>query len=230
MIAFIKEGSCASFWALLTSWSQYLWRETEHSEEQRVHHRETGEGGVGDGPSPQVALWGPTDAGWLLTGLLKGEWCWHWSTRETGLEGKVPDSRNKFLPRFSGLTGHEQLRRADTLFQGPHLRGQSLASRDMAAGSLYFHRCTGNTDLQSGLSVESAWGDWACSVREEDQKNPEEGKARPKPLAPCGNSHFHPFSQLPVLTLAALLRGAGSDLPEAPSTCHLVLVSACNPF
>ena len=113
MIAFIKEGSCACFWALLTSWSQYLRRETEHSEEQRVHHRETGEGGVGGGPSLQGALWGPIDAGWLLTGLLKDEQCRLWSTRETGLERKVPDSGNKFLLRFAGLKGHEQLSRAD---------------------------------------------------------------------------------------------------------------------
>ena len=38
----------------------------------------------------------------------------------------------------------------------------------------------------------------------------------------CGNS---PFSLLPVLTLAVLLQGAGSDLLEALSTCHLLLVS-----
>ena len=74
---------------------------------------------------------------------------------------------------------------------------------------------------------------------EESQKNPEEGKDSPKPLAPHGNSHsfptwkfslFLPFSLMSVLTLAALLQGAGSDLLEAPSTCHLVLISVCDQF
>ena len=43
MIAFIKEGSRASFWALNTSWSQYLRREAKHSEEQPCR-RKTGKG------------------------------------------------------------------------------------------------------------------------------------------------------------------------------------------
>ena len=39
-----------------------------------------------------------------------------------------------------------------------------------------------------------------------------------------------PFSLLPVLNLAALLQGAGSDRPEALSTCHLVLISVHHQF
>ena len=33
--------------------------------------------------------------------------------------------------------------------QGPHLRGESSASRAVAVGSLHTHRCTGNVGLQS---------------------------------------------------------------------------------
>ena len=60
--------------------------------------------------------------------VLKDEQCRHWSTRKStrpGLQRKVPDSRNKFLLSFAELTGHEQFIRADTVFQGPHLLGQS---------------------------------------------------------------------------------------------------------
>ena len=67
----------------------------------------------------------------------------------------------------------------------------------------------------------------------EAQENPEEGKAHPNTtLAPRGNSQSFPppFSLLPVLTLAALLQGAGSDLPEARSTCHLLLIFVCDQF
>ena len=39
-----------------------------------------------------------------------------------------------------------------------------------------------------------------------------------------------PFSLMSVLTLAALLQGAGSDLLEALSTNHLVLISVHNQF
>ena len=35
---------------------------------------------------------------------------------------------------------------------------------------------------------------------------------------------------MPVLTLAALLQGAGSDLPEALGTCHLFLISVYDQF
>ena len=38
-----------------------------------------------------------------------------------------------------------------------------------------------------------------------------------------------PFSLLPVLTLAALLQGAGSDLLEALSTSYLVLQPEISP-
>ena len=65
---------------------------------------------------------------------------------------------------------------------------------------------------------------------EEAQENPEEGKASPKPLAPHGNSHSSSLSLMSVLTLAALLQGAGSDLLEALNTCHLVLISVCDQF
>ena len=232
MIAFTKEGSCASFWALLTSWSQYLWYKTNHSKEQRVHQRENGRGTEWKISLHYRALCGcPIDAGYLLTGLLKDKQCRLWSTRETGLEGKVPDSRNKFLPRFAGLTGHKQLRQADSLLQGPQFRGQSLASRAMAVGSLHAHRCTGNTGLQSGLSLGSTWMAEHAVSGEESQKNPEEGKNSPQTFSPMWKfSLFLPFSLMSVLTLAALLQGAGSDLLEAPSTCHLVLISVCDQF
>ena len=39
-----------------------------------------------------------------------------------------------------------------------------------------------------------------------------------------------PVSLLSVLTLSALLQGAGSDLLEALSTSHLVLISVHNQF
>ena len=82
------------------------------------------------------------------------------------MRGKIPDSENKFLPSFAGLTGHEQLRRTDSLLQGPHLRGQSLASRAVAVGSLHTHRCTGDTSLQSGLSPGSTeWLSIQCQER-----------------------------------------------------------------
>ena len=123
MIAFTKEGSCPSFWALLTSWSQYLWYKTKHSKEQRIHQRENGRGTEWKISLQYRALCGcPIDAGYLLTGLLKDKQCRLWSTRETGLEAKVPDSGNKFLPSFARLTGHEELRRVNTVLQGPHLR------------------------------------------------------------------------------------------------------------
>ena len=65
----------------------------------------------------------------------------------------------------------------------------------------------------------------------EAQENPEEGKApHNTTLATCGNTVFLPFSLLPVLTLVVLLQGAGSDLPEARSTCHLLLIFVCNQF
>ena len=151
------------------------------------------------------------------------------------LRGKIPDSGNNFLPSFAGLTVHEQLRRADTLLQGPHLRGQSSASGAVAAGSLHVHRCTRNMDspsLQSGLSPGSAWGGECVVSGEEAQKNPEEGKASPTcTFSPTWKFSLSlPFSLLPVLTLAALFQGAGSDLPEAPGTCHLVLTSVCDQF
>ena len=192
MIAFTKEGSRASFWALLTSWSQYLWYKTKHSK-QHVPQRGNGGGAEWETSLHYRALCGcAIDAGYLLTGLLKDERYRLWRSRETGLEGKVPDSGNKFLPRFAGLTGHEQFRRADSLFQGPHLQGQSSASRAVAAGSLHVHRCTGNMgspSLQNGLSPGSTWGDEHTVPGEEPQENPEEGKASPKPLAPRENSH-----------------------------------------
>ena len=137
------------------------------------------------------------DAGYLLTGLLKDKQCRLWSTRETGLEGKVPDSGNKFLPSFAGLTGYEQLRRADTILQGPHLRGQSSASRAVAAGSLHVHRCTGNTHLQSGLSVGSAWGDWMCSVRGRGSEEPRGRQSLPQTFSPMWK-----FSLPPLLPAA----------------------------
>ena len=67
---------------------------------------------------------------------------------------------------------------------------------------------------------------------EEAQKNPEEGKAlNTHTFSPMWKfSLFLPFSLLPVLTLAVLLQGAGSDLLEAPSTCHLLLISVCDQF
>ena len=43
-------------------------------------------------------------------------------------------------------------------------------------------------------------------------------------------SLFLPFSLLPVLTIAALLQGAGSDLLEALNTGHLALISVGNQF
>ena len=224
MIAFTKEGSCASFWALLTSWSQYLWHKTKHSKEQRVHQRENGRGTEWKISLHYRALCGcPRDAGYLLTGLLNDKQCRLWSTRETGLEGKVPDSGNKFLPRFAGLTGQEQLRRTDSLLQGPHLRGESSASRAVAVGSLHTHRCTGNAGLQSGLSPGSTeWLSVQCQER---------SQSLPQTFSPTWKfSPFLPFSLMSVLTLAALLQGTGSDLLEAPSTCHLVLISVCDQF
>ena len=65
---------------------------------------------------------------------------------------------------------------------------------------------------------------------EEAQKNPEEAKT-PHTFSPTWKFSLSlPFSLMSVLTLAALLQGAGSDLPEAPSTCHLVLISVCDQF
>ena len=67
---------------------------------------------------------------------------------------------------------------------------------------------------------------------EEGQKNPEEGKAPPpQTFSPMWKFSLSlPLSLLPVLTLAALLRGAGSNLLEALSTCHLLLISVCDQF
>ena len=67
---------------------------------------------------------------------------------------------------------------------------------------------------------------------EEAQKNPEEGKASPTcTFSPTWKFSLSlPFSLLPVLTLAALFQGAGSDLLEALSTSHLVLISVHNQF
>ena len=68
---------------------------------------------------------------------------------------------------------------------------------------------------------------------EEAQKNPEEGKAsrHTHTFSPTWKFSLSlPFSLLPVLTLAALLQGAGSDLLEALSTCHLLLISVCDQF
>ena len=68
---------------------------------------------------------------------------------------------------------------------------------------------------------------------EKPQENPEEAKP---PTHTCTFSHTWKFSVslssslLPVLTLAALLQGTGSDLLEALSTCHLVLISVCDQF
>ena len=67
---------------------------------------------------------------------------------------------------------------------------------------------------------------------EEAQDNPEEAKPPPtRTFSPTWKFSLSlPSSLLPVLTLAALLRGAGSDLPEALSTCHLVLISVRHQF
>lgn len=63
---------------------------------------------------------------------------------------------------------------------------------------------------------------------EEAQENPKEAKPPPHaPLASRGNSHS---PSLPPCCLAALLQGAGSDLPETPSICHLVLISVRDQF
>ena len=62
MIAFFKEGSRASFLALKTSRSQYLWWETKHSEEEPCSGK-MGAGGAEDKPALQGALWLPIDAG-----------------------------------------------------------------------------------------------------------------------------------------------------------------------
>ena len=76
------------------------------------------------------------------------------------LRGKIPDSENKFLPSFAGLTVHEQLRRADSLLQGPHLQGQNSASRAVAAGSLppQVHR-------EHGLPQPPKWAKPGVSLR-----------------------------------------------------------------
>ena len=126
---------------------------------------------------------------------------------------------------------------ADTLLQGPHLQGQSSATRAMASGSLHIHRCTGNTGYPQPLK-------WAkpgvilrgcvCSVRGEASRE-HSGKQSAPPnthtFSPTWKFSLSlPFSLLPVLTLAALLQVAGSDLLEALSTSHLVLISVRNQF
>ena len=65
---------------------------------------------------------------------------------------------------------------------------------------------------------------------EEAQKNPEEAKTLHTFSPTWKFSLSLPFSLMLVLTLAALLQGAGSDLLEALSTCHLVLISVCDQF
>ena len=85
--------------------------------------------------------------------------------------------------------------------------------------------------FQSVLSPGSAWG--GCDVSGEGSS----GEPRGRQSSPKHNfSHtwkfsvFLSFSLLPVLTLVVLLQGAGSDLPEARSTCHLLLIFVCNQF
>ena len=66
----------------------------------------------------------------------------------------------------------------------------------------------------------------------EAQKTLEEGKGpSPQAFGPMEKfSLFEPYSLLPVLTLAALLQGAGSDLLEELGTCHLLLISVYDQF
>ena len=65
---------------------------------------------------------------------------------------------------------------------------------------------------------------------EEAQKNPEEAKT-PHTFSPTWKFSLSlPFSLMSVLTLAALLQGAGSDLLEALNTGHLALISVGNQF
>ena len=67
---------------------------------------------------------------------------------------------------------------------------------------------------------------------EEAQDNPEEAKPPPtRTFSPTWKFSLSlPSSLLPVLTLAALLQGAGCDLSETPSICHLVLISVRDQF
>ena len=144
-----------------------------------------GRGGVGDDPSLQGALWLPHRC-WLTACRAPERWAVQTLKHQRNRPWGKSFSLRKQVPAklWTGLTGHEQLRRADTLLQGPHLQGQSSASRAMAAGSLHVHRCTGNTgspSLQTGLSPGSAWGGECAVSGEEAQENPEEAKPPPNP-------------------------------------------------
>lgn len=63
------------------------------------------------------------------------------------LREKSQSQETSLCQAFAGSTGSWRLQ-ADTLLQGPHLEGQSSASRVLAAGSLHFHKCTENIGSQ----------------------------------------------------------------------------------
>ena len=121
MIAFVKEGFRASFSALKTSWSQYLQWETKHNKEQVSSEGKTGEGRSGRWAFTTGSHSGcPTDAGKLLTGLLKDEWyrLKHQKNRPWGespsLGKQVPAKFCWILSTMSSLRGQTSSSRGAT--------------------------------------------------------------------------------------------------------------------